>query len=82
MSELIKKHFTKKNLFIIALIAHLVVSLAMCVVSWISWSNETGVGADAEKRKTNCLVNAIAWSVSLFVMLLFAYLTFNTQLLV
>ena len=77
MSELIKKHL----LFIIALIAHLLVSLTMCVLSWISWSNETGVGSDAEERKTKCLWNAIAWSVSLVVMLLFVYLTFYTQLL-
>ena len=78
MLELIQKH----PLFMIALIAHLLVSLAMCVLSWISWSNETGVGSVAEERKTKCLWNAIAWTVSLVVIILCLFLIYSTNLLV
>ena len=66
MFEIIRKH----PIFMGALLAHLAVSIAMCVLSWYSYSNETGVGSDAEARKTKCLVNAITWSVSLVVIIL------------
>lgn len=78
MFELIQKH----PVFMSLLIAHLVVSLTMCILSWIWWSNETGVSADAEERKTKCLANAITWSVSLVVIIFCLFLIYSTNLLV
>jgi nicotinamide riboside transporter PnuC len=66
MLEIIKKH----PIFMSALLAHLVVSAVFCGLSWYHWSNETGIGSDAEARQTKCLVNSIAWTVSLVVIIL------------
>jgi len=78
MLELIQKH----PLFMIALIAHLLVSLAMCVLSWIHFSNEKGVTSDEKDRQGRSLGNAIAWSVSVVVIIICLFLIYSTNLLV
>jgi hypothetical protein len=72
---------TGKQVFIIALIVHLIVSITLCVLSWMSWSDESGVGSEAEARKTKCFWNAMAWTASLAVIALFMCFVFATKLL-